>query len=63
MALYIVIQKSENFLDEKNNIEILNSFKGALSGLRQFFGNWKPLKNDEKCFLFHLKISFRSHDI
>ena len=21
---------------------------------------WKPFKNDEKCFLFHLKISFRS---
>ena len=19
-----------------------------------FFGNWKPFKNDEKCFLFHL---------
>ena len=23
----------------------------------------KPFKNDEKCFLFHLKISFRSEDI
>ena len=31
-------------------------FKGALSGLR-LFGNWKPFKNDEKCFLFHLKSS------
>ena len=27
------------------------------------FGNWKPFKNDEKCFLFHLKSSFRSQDI
>ena len=27
------------------------------------FDNWKPFKNDEKCFLFHLKSSFRSQDI
>ena len=37
--------------------------KGALSGLRQFLGNWKPFKNDEKCILFHLKSSFCSQDI
>ena len=24
------------------------------------FGKWKPFKSDEKCFLFHLKSSFRS---
>ena len=24
---------------------------------------WKSFKNDEKCFLFHLKSSFRSQDI
>ena len=24
------------------------------------FGNWKPFKNDEKWFLYHLKSSFRS---
>ena len=24
---------------------------------------WKPFKNDEKCFLFHPKSSFRSQDI
>ena len=27
------------------------------------FGNWKPIKNGEKYFLFHLKDSFRSQDI
>ena len=27
------------------------------------FVNWKPFKNDEKCFLVHLKSSFRSQDI
>ena len=26
------------------------------------FGNWEPFKNDEKCFLFHLKSSFGSQD-
>ena len=25
--------------------------------------NWKPFKNDEKCFLFHLKSYFCSEDI
>ena len=25
--------------------------------------NWKPFKNDEKCFLFHVKSSFLSWDI
>ena len=27
------------------------------------FGNWKHFKYDGKCFLFHLKSSFRSQDI
>ena len=42
----------------KFNLEL----KGALSGLRQFLATESPL-NDEKCFLFHLKSSFRSQDI
>ena len=25
--------------------------------------HWKPFKDDEKCFLFYLKSSFRSQDI
>ena len=28
-----------------------------------FFTKWYPFKNYEKCFLFHLKSSFRSRDI
>ena len=28
-----------------------------------FFTKWYPFKNYEKCFLFHLKSSFRSWDI
>ena len=27
------------------------------------FDNLKPFKNNEKCFLFHIKSSFRSQDI
>ena len=37
-------------------------FKDTLSGLRQFLAI-ESLESDEKCFLFHLKSSFRSQDI
>ena len=39
------------------------NIKDALSVRKQFFGNWKPFKNDEKRFLFHLQSSFRFWDI
>ena len=43
---------------------IPNHFNGTLSGLTQFLLTESPLiKKDEKCFLFHLKSSSRSHDI
>ena len=32
-------------------------------GSNTTFGNWKPFKNNEKRFLFHLKSSFCSQDI
>ena len=28
-----------------------------------YFLDWKPFENEEKCFLFHVKSSFRSQDI
>ena len=37
--------------------------KGALSDLRQFLTTESPLKIIKKCFLIHLKSSFRSQDI
>ena len=40
----------------------LYSFEGVLSGLRQFWQR-KPFKIEEKCFLLHLKSSFRSQNI
>ena len=39
------------------------NFEGAVLGLRQLLATEKPFKNDEKCFSFHLKSSFRSQDI
>ena len=49
--------ENTTFFDKKSEI------KGALSGLRQFLATESLLKNDVKCFLFHLKSSFRSQDI
>ena len=34
-----------------------------VSAIFYFFTKWKPFKNYEKLFLFHLKSSFRSQDI
>ena len=45
-------------------MEVVNiQFKGALSRLRQVFGNENALKIMKKCFLFHLKSLFCSQDI
>ena len=42
--------------------ELMVGIKGTLRS-ETTFGNWKPFKNDEKWFLFHLKSSSRSRDI
>ena len=35
------------------NLDVLEiQIKGAFSGLRQFWQQFLPFKNDEKCFLF-----------
>ena len=41
------------------------SFKVVLSPSKKIalFASLKPFKNDEGCFLFHLKSSFRPQDI
>ena len=46
--------------------ELINRFKVGLPPSKKnlFYRlQWKPFKNDEKSFLFHLKSSFRSQDI
>ena len=42
-----------------------NTLKVALSPSKKFLYllQWLPFTNDEKCFLFYLKSSFRSQDI
>ena len=44
-------------------IKLQMSCKRCTPGSETIFGNWKPFKDDEKGFLFHLKSSFRSQDI
>ena len=55
---------TDHEIEQGNQIlKVFGEIKGTLSGLKQFFCNWKPFKNDEKCFLFHLEIPFRSQGI
>ena len=55
---------SKTFTDGYRGREVSRFKKGVkdnFSGLRQFLATESPLKNEnEKCFLFHLKRSFRS---
>ena len=39
-------------------LNILKIPQAALSGLRQFLATENPLKNDEKCFLYHQGLSW-----
>ena len=41
---------------------VINLVLKVLLRFEAVFGNWKPFKNYEKCFLFHLKSSFHSQD-
>ena len=46
--------------------DITGWFKDGLSPSKQnyvYLLQWKPFKNNENCFLFHLKSSFRSQNI
>ena len=47
----------------KLTIPNYNQYERRTLKYEAIFGNLKPFKNDEKCFLFHLKSSFRSQDI
>ena len=42
--------------------DILKNLK-AQTRVWKVFDNWKPFKNNGKCFLFHFKNSFHSQDI
>ena len=45
------------------NITIKITLKSGSHLPKEFVLFGKPVKNDEKCFLFHLKSSFHSQDI
>ena len=52
-------------VDQVNNILIFEFRVGLLPSKKTLFYllQWQPFKNDEKCFLFHLKSSSHSQDI
>ena len=59
-----VLLKNVYWVYWKNTFCLLfASTKGSDLGPATIFGSWKPFKNDKKCFLFHLEISFLSQDI
>ena len=59
MVSYSLSKKIENisFEESSNNCNLI-IVKGAPSCLRKFFGDGKPFKNKEKCFLSDFKSSF-----
>ena len=54
---FIIVNSIISNFREKNSLCLL-FFMNFL-----FFTKWYPFKNYEKCFLFHLKSSFRYRDI
>ena len=54
-------EKNRASIDVNKNIEFLKLDSNLPKELVLFAS--KPFKNDEKCFLFHRKSSFRSQDI
>ena len=43
----------------RQNIQMFEYLLKAHSMSETIFDKWEPFKNDEKCFLLHLKRSFR----
>ena len=64
---WVIVVKFYNRIVIKfyNRMQMFNILKHLKRTLRSelIFDNWKPFKNDEKCFLFHLISSFCSQDI
>ena len=62
--------RKKNFSEQKSVLKLIGDKQWLYkSNLRHtlkseiIYGNWKPFKNDEKCFLFHLEISSHSQDV
>ena len=54
-----------NHFHYQANLKLINLLKVKLSPYKKLFYlfQWKSVKNNEKCFYFHLKSSFRFYDI
>ena len=52
-----------NNRNSKDRCQICLKLVSAIFNKFLFSTNWQPFKNYERCFLFHLKSSFRSRDI
>ena len=68
MSLFLSLKSDRKWL--KRRLKLKQSRKPfAIYGLRynlksdRNFGNWKSFKNDEKCFIFYLKLYFHSQDV
>ena len=46
----------------KIGASVMKELRGTLRS-EAIFGNWELFENDEKCFLYYLKCSFRSQNI
>ena len=57
-----LINVTTEIIHSASSLFRLNFFRRTLKS-ETIFGICKPLKNDEKYFLFHLKSSFHSQDI
>ena len=57
----VIMEKRDS--DKGLSLWILRNFWRCTVKSDTITGNWMSFKNDEKCFLFHLKSSFRSQDI
>ena len=58
-------KKNASQRKEKKSSSLEKTFKVGFSPSKRIFYllQWKPFKNNEKYFLFHLKSSFGSQDI
>ena len=64
--IFVLIKTSSEDEDERRLEDVFktSSSRRMFAGMSETtFGNWKPFKNVEKCFLFHLKSLFRSQKI
>ena len=48
---------------DHNNFEYEHFSRSGTLRSETIFGNWKPIENDEKCFLFHFGLDFSNSNL